>query len=367
MPVTKACLPTRQGSILVYCIIILAMMLVIASGMSFVTITDQKTATTTEASTQAIQTADSGMNLGIKAINSNLTNSLSTAFQNVGSGCISGSAPIISGTAGGGTYQLTFKDSSGAAITDCSVKSNTVANIQSDGIYKNTVRSVSTGLTVPCPSTLTDASGNTYNTVTIGGLCWMASNLETTKKPDGTNLTLASDYYCPPNTSDTGSDCPAVTNAATNKIGYLYTWNAAMNGSAAATAAGAQIQGICPNGWHIPSDYNGVATEDWQKLFSSTSESDNAVALNDTVNYWTSTPTSLAFTNSSGFGAVGAGFYTGSYKNRDTDGYFWASSQASSANAVEHFIDDAGDGYHLSTSENMFKTYAISVRCVKNY
>jgi hypothetical protein len=133
----------KQGSILVYCVIILAMMLVIASGMSFVTITEKKDATTTEASAQAIQTADSGMELGLKIINNNLTNSLSSAF---GSNCSGGT---VSGTIGNGSaqssYQLTFQNSSGT-VNNCSELGQNIINIQSIGTYKNTVRSVSTAV-----------------------------------------------------------------------------------------------------------------------------------------------------------------------------------------------------------------------------
>lgn len=37
-------------------------------------------------------------------------------------------------------------------------------------------------------STVSDADGNTYNTVQVGTQCWMKENLRTTKSPDGSLL-----------------------------------------------------------------------------------------------------------------------------------------------------------------------------------
>jgi len=51
-------------------------------------------------------------------------------------------------------------------------------------------------------------------------------------------------YSCPPNAGNTAEDC-----AAAASLGMVYQWSAAMDGS---TVAGAQ--GVCPTGWHIPTD-----------------------------------------------------------------------------------------------------------------
>ena len=50
----------------------------------------------------------------------------------------------------------------------------------------------------------------------------------------------------------------SASNAAT--YGALYTWAAAMNGSASSCSNPSGVQGVCPIGWHIPSD------KEWQEL-----------------------------------------------------------------------------------------------------
>lgn len=40
----------------------------------------------------------------------------------------------------------------------------------------------------------------------------------------------------------------------------LYTWPAAMNGSTGSYSNPSEVQGVCPDGWHLPSD------EEWKEL-----------------------------------------------------------------------------------------------------
>ncbi len=98
-------------------------------------------------------------------------------------------------------------------------------------------------------SIITDVDGFSYPTVQIGTQCWTAKNMNTgmmsaIASGQGTTCTVGSvKKYC---YSDTITNC--------NIYGGLYTWTQAMCGS---TAAGAQ--GICPTGWHIPTDPEYVA------------------------------------------------------------------------------------------------------------
>ena len=96
-----------------------------------------------------------------------------------------------------------------------------------------------------------DVDGNTYTAVKIGNQVWMAENLRTTKYADGTEIPLdtmegPSRYY------------PDGTAASVDKYGYYYNWKAVVN--ADPDSLQGNVQGICPNGWHVPSN------AEWQEL-----------------------------------------------------------------------------------------------------
>jgi uncharacterized protein (TIGR02145 family) len=104
---------------------------------------------------------------------------------------------------------------------------------------------------------VSDIEGNLYNTIQIDEQCWMAENLRTTtyspNLPNAPTLShptthnqeasLINAYYYYPNNN-------------TNNIstyGLLYNWLAAMGGAASSDSTPSGVQGICPDGWHIPS------------------------------------------------------------------------------------------------------------------
>jgi uncharacterized protein (TIGR02145 family) len=87
--------------------------------------------------------------------------------------------------------------------------------------------------------------GKDYDTVQIGDQCWFAENLD---YDDGcsrvTWVNFSDEGWCGHfNGTDQGE-------------GLVYQWSAAMN---RATTEGAQ--GLCPNGWHIPSDSEWTTLE----------------------------------------------------------------------------------------------------------
>jgi uncharacterized protein (TIGR02145 family) len=162
----------------------------------------------------------------------------------------------------------------------------------------------------------------------------MAQNLRTTKKPDGSDIT-------------------------TGRYGAYYTWSTAMNNQAAATGVGAQIQGICPEGWHIPSDFGLSASDDWQKL--SNFLGGNAVAGGHMK------AGSFGGDNSSEFAAVATGYWDSGtlISNSSTHTYFWSSTQYSNISyAMSRWL------YHLNLplySDFYPKTQTgRSIRCIKD-
>lgn len=103
----------------------------------------------------------------------------------------------------------------------------------------------------PCQGTptLTDIDGNSYNTVELGSQCWMKENLKVKTYANGNgiseseNLSTTTAYWRYPNSYDV-IDAP---------MGLLYNWKAAMGNSSPSAANPSGVQGICPNGWHLPS------------------------------------------------------------------------------------------------------------------
>jgi uncharacterized protein (TIGR02145 family) len=92
-----------------------------------------------------------------------------------------------------------------------------------------------------------DADGNWYNTIAIGSQCWLDRNMNVgTRISASTNQTNNDtiEKYCYSN-----SDANCTTNNPNKPDGGLYQWNEAMQYS---TEEGAQ--GICPSGFHIPTD-----------------------------------------------------------------------------------------------------------------
>lgn len=121
-------------------------------------------------------------------------------------------------------------------------------------------------------SEVTDCQGHTYPVTKIGEQFWMAENLQCTKydtesEMPGVELTTSSEktfapYYCDGRKTENLDDginysC-FLTEKQKSSLGLLYNWAAAV-GIADEQSAINQTsnfdmprQGICPNGWHLP-------------------------------------------------------------------------------------------------------------------
>jgi len=102
-----------------------------------------------------------------------------------------------------------------------------------------------------CGQNITDRDGYTYSTVQVGSQCWMKKPLRTKTKPDNTCIN-GGNPPCPDASSadnGLGRACYNNDEAICETDGALYTWAAVMNGSITAGT-----QGICPDGWHVPTD-----------------------------------------------------------------------------------------------------------------
>ena len=227
----------------------------------------------------------------------------------------------------------------------------------------------------PCPNnpTVTDIDGNTYNTVQIGDQCWMRENLRMTHYADGTAI---------PAGGDNGSETePYYYDYSSHSLpletrGYLYNWPAAMHGAASSGANPSGVQGICPAGWHLPSDAEWTQLTDYVGSVSEYqcggSSSNITKALASTEGWNGSSgecypgDQSVTVNNATGFSAVPAGNCWGSsFYSAGSGAYFWSSTQyeSSSYNAWNRalYYTNAGVNRYRSSKNNGF-----SVRCLRD-
>ncbi len=208
--------------------------------------------------------------------------------------------------------------------------------------------------------------GNVYNAVSIGGMTWMAENLRyvgSIALGSTTSTTTKYRYY--PNGVE--SNVPT--------YGYLYNWPAAMNGASSSSANPSGVQGICPNGWHLPSDAEWTQLTDY--LSSHSEYQCDAAALKigkslASTNGWSSSTTACAVgnmpadNNNTGFGALPAGCYNASgatFENFGLDAPYWSATEYDSGSVFDRSIY-YNNAYVNKT--NYGKARAMGVRCVRD-
>jgi uncharacterized protein (TIGR02145 family) len=184
-----------------------------------------------------------------------------------------------------------------------------------------------------------DVDGNIYSIIQIGEQTWMQENLRVKHAPDGSEIT-----------SYAYNDDPELI----KKYGLLYTWDVAMNGSEEVGT-----QGICPEGWHLPSD------DEWKELEMALGMTQ---AEADMVNTWRGSPagTMMKAGGSSGYEAQLAGrrISNGSFSLQGRMEYMWTSNAYGSGMAWRRCLDSESAG--VGRWNTFPKSYAFSVRCVKD-
>ncbi len=200
--------------------------------------------------------------------------------------------------------------------------------------------------------------GQVYKTIEMfKGRIWMAQNLNY----DPGDVSSMGNYAWSGCYNDKADSCA--------KYGRLYTWEVAMNNAKCGhdntcSPTGVQ-QGICPEGWHLPSE------TEWQWI-------DGAIETaggwgNGTTGQWLKSTTGWTtaypnYPNKDGYGFsalpagkrgvydlafVAVGYYT----------YFWSTLEDDSKNASSM---ELRNDTHSSSERYMLKREACSVRCVKD-
>jgi uncharacterized protein (TIGR02145 family) len=220
-------------------------------------------------------------------------------------------------------------------------------------------------------TSVTASSGRAHATVSINGQCWLQSNLITAPAVYSAYTTASwtntapgdQGYWGYYHTTDaTGASGWQVAEPAANE-GRLYQWCGAMDATISERS-----RGICPAGWHVPSDCEWMYLEHGQGM--SITNQNTYGGSRSSTNDNQGTPgnklrsAGTGFTNASGF----SGFLTGvrntngSFTERTSGGYWWSSS-AAGANANFRAVTTGSRAVSRVYDE---KAYAWSVRCLKD-
>jgi uncharacterized protein (TIGR02145 family)/uncharacterized repeat protein (TIGR02543 family) len=180
---------------------------------------------------------------------------------------------------------------------------------------------------------------NNYRTVTIGNQKWMAENL---------------DYNVE------GSKCYGNSADSCAKYGRLYNWETAMNIDAVytnTTWGGSDVkhQGVCPVGWHLPSD------AEWTTLEENTGGSVAGRNLKST-NGWNYDGNG---TDVYEFSALpGGSGYLGLFHSAGDYGSWWSTTEINAWEAWLRSMKYSDEDVYRSGSGKA--SYLNSVRCVQD-
>ncbi len=204
--------------------------------------------------------------------------------------------------------------------------------------------------------------GQTYATVKIGNKVWMAQNLNFKgyKNKEDEDSTLMANL-------SGGHICNSKKEARCDVCGRLYDWAAVMNlnESMDSVTAKAMIvdphQGICPDGWHIPSmdEFEHIITE-----YYSSNTDKTADMLRSRQGWGKSVPDK----DPVGFSALPCGIYFNSlnmgwaFDDWGSEAYFAATPRYHLHTEITMSASFTGIGSYDNSSRHRHN----SVRCVKN-
>jgi uncharacterized protein (TIGR02145 family) len=206
--------------------------------------------------------------------------------------------------------------------------------------------------------------GKVYQTVQIGTQCWMKQNLNVGTRIDGSQEQQNNsviEKYCYNNDE---SNCDV--------YGGLYQWNEMMSYAPSSNTNPSGVQGICPTGWHLPSDAERCQLETFVdptvncNIPYGYSGIDAGGKLKEAgTSHWTYPNTGA--NNSSGFSALPGGMRhtinDGAFYDVGLNSFIWTSTEYSTFYPRMH--------HYVYSSEQSFQDYnyylyGYSVRCLKN-
>ncbi len=194
-----------------------------------------------------------------------------------------------------------------------------------------------------CGSVFTDKrDGQKYKTICVAEVpykqVWMAQNL---------NYNVAGSYHYN-------------NNSANGQVyGRLYTWNAVMAGAAATEKFPSGVQGICPDGWHVPS------YQEWANMIYYLGGNSVAGGKLKSLTLWNSP--NLGAVDSVGFTSLPSGYFNGvEFKAIGEQASFWITNPSNLDPGYAGYMSLNYNSTGIFKSEGS-KDFGFACRCVKNY
>jgi len=201
-----------------------------------------------------------------------------------------------------------------------------------------------------------------YSLVEIGGQCWFAENLATDKYANGDNIPtgLTNTQW---QNATAGAFAVYNDDMANDAIyGKLYNWYTTVDS-----------RGVCPTGWHVPSDCEwmflegsvGLSSEEQQQYIAS--RGGVLGGKLKSMSTWFS-PNSEA-TNETGFAALPGGWRYGypiSFSDKGARGLFWCSSEYDQSAAWFRMLNYNDGNIERYNWDFGVKQSVMSIRCIKD-
>ena len=211
----------------------------------------------------------------------------------------------------------------------------------SDSYYVSVEGYERKAITIRTPPTVTtfkdSRDGTEYKKVTIGKQTWMAENL---------------------NYDASGSVCYANSADSCSKYGRLYDWETAMSGASGSSEVPSGVRGVCPAGWHLPSD------AEWDTLIMFVGSSMAGTILKSTMGWYYNDYGADNY----GFAALpgGLGYGNGGFSGVVQYGYWWSTTEYDANHAWFRNMRDYDESVGRTYYGNRDKADLFSVRCVQN-
>lgn len=221
-------------------------------------------------------------------------------------------------------------------------------------------------------TTVDDSEGNSYPVIKIGTQYWIGANLKSTTysilSEASNQIAYSADkyvgaYYNNPQHSTSMYD-KNMTEELRNLSGYHYSWEAAMGIEEnddelwdKEQQKGVFRQGICPNGYHIPTE------AEWNVLIKYIEKQEKEVGDALKANFgWAN---DMNGTNSTGFSALPTSYSQGEETfDMGRKACFWTATPNDEFTAKSVYLYAESDGIYITEGDS--KNMAMSVRCVKD-